>query len=56
MSLRKIVVAFVPVLHEGYRKFFENNSDVDTLYIFGKDVVEEHSLIYKRRLGPFLQN
>ena len=44
---RKIIIAFVPVLHEGYRKFLEKNSGADTLYIFGKDIVE--------REFPYLQ-
>ncbi|MBX4181755.1 deoxycytidylate deaminase [Candidatus Parcubacteria bacterium] len=41
MSSKKIVIAFVPVLHEGYRRFLENHSDAETLYLFGTDVVEE---------------
>ncbi len=43
--MRKIIIAFVPVLHEGYRKFFDKHSDADTLYIFGKDLIE-HEFTY----------
>ncbi len=39
--MKKIIIAFVPVLHEGYRKFFEKHADADTLYIFGKKLIEQ---------------
>jgi len=39
MGTKKVVVAFVPVLHEGYRRFFEKHADAEALYIFGKDLV-----------------
>ena len=41
MPTRKVIIAFVPVLHEGYRRFLENHSNADTLYIFGSDVIEK---------------
>ncbi|OHB10629.1 MAG: hypothetical protein A3G05_02010 [Candidatus Zambryskibacteria bacterium RIFCSPLOWO2_12_FULL_45_14] len=40
MVSRKIIIAFVPVLHEGYRRFFEKNA-TETLFIFGEDLVEK---------------
>ena len=39
--MKKVVIAFVPVLHEGYRKFFEKHSDAEALYIFGKHLTEK---------------
>ena len=39
--MRKMIIAFVPVLHEGYRKFFEKHSDAETLFVFGKDLIEK---------------
>lgn len=41
MASRKVIVAFIPVLHEGYRQFLENNKKVDTLYLFDKDLIEK---------------
>lgn len=38
--MKKVLVAYVPVLHEGYRKFFEAHSGA-VLYIFGKSLVEK---------------
>lgn len=34
-------MAFVPVLHEGYRQFLEKHQDTETLYIFGSDLIEK---------------
>ena len=41
MAARKVIIAFVPVLHEGYRRFFEKHKDAEILYIFGKDLIEK---------------
>lgn len=37
--MRKIVIAYVPVLHEGYRRFFAQQEAVDQIYILGSDVI-----------------
>ena len=54
--MRKIVIAYVPVLHEGYRKFFLSHKDAETLYIFGDDVIEKFDHLAKeiRALQPEL--
>lgn len=41
MASLKVIVAFVPVLHEGYKQFLERNSEAETLYLFGKDLIEQ---------------
>lgn len=52
--MNKVLVAYIPVLHEGYRKFFEKHADVRTLYIFGADVIAsfEHLVKDIRKLPP----
>ncbi|MEK7669180.1 MAG: deaminase [Patescibacteria group bacterium] len=54
--MKKVIIAYVPVLHEGYRKFFERHKDVDTLYIFGDSLVKKYDYLAKeiRQLSPSL--
>lgn len=54
--MKKVIVAFVPVLHEGYRKFFEKHKDAETLYIFGPEISEQFYYLQKeiRALEPRL--
>jgi dCMP deaminase len=49
-------VAYVPVLHEGYRKFFESHEGPKELYIFGPDITSEFPQLAKeiRQLDPDL--
>lgn len=51
--MKKIVIAYVPVLHAGYKMFFEKHKDA-TLFILGKDVILEFSHLAKeiRQLDP----
>lgn len=51
--MKKIIIAYVPILHEGYRRFFEKYSDAD-LYIFGQDLISKFDYLYKeiRALSP----
>lgn len=37
-SMSKIIVAYVPVIHDGYRQFFLRHKDVDTLFLLGNDI------------------
>jgi len=46
MSDKKAIICYVPVLHEGYRKFFEKYKDAD-LYILGQDLIEKSDYLYK---------
>jgi dCMP deaminase len=52
----KAIVCYIPVLHEGYRRLFENHQDVKELFIFGKDVIGEYEHLIKdiRKLDPEL--
>jgi dCMP deaminase len=52
----RTLVAYVPVLHEGYRRFFEKNAEAKELYIFGPEILAEFSWLAKeiRQLDPEL--
>jgi dCMP deaminase len=52
----KIIIAYVPVLHEGYRRFFANHKDADCLYIFGPEIISKFDYLRKeiRALEPEL--
>ncbi len=54
--MAKILLAYVPVLHEGYRSFFARHADAETLYLFGSDVIAEYAHLIKdiRKLDPEL--
>ncbi len=51
-----MLVAYVPVLHEGYRKFFTKYDGPKDLYIFGPDITAEFPQLAKeiRQLEPAL--
>jgi len=51
-----VIVAYIPVLHEGYRRLFEKHPDAKTLYIFGKNVIASYEHLIKdiRKLDPEL--
>lgn len=53
---KKAIIAYVPVLQEGYRRFFEKYKDADALYILGKDLIEETEYLRKeiRAIDPEL--
>jgi dCMP deaminase len=53
---KNIVIAYVPVLHEGYRRFFERHSDADRLFLIGSDVIKDFKPLAKdlRALPPEL--
>lgn len=50
----KVVLAYVPVLHEGYRRFFERHSDADRLILIGAEIIKEFKPLAKdlRALPP----
>jgi len=54
--MAKILVAYIPVLHEGYRKLFELHEDVSVIYILGRDLISEIDYLEKeiRALEPEL--
>ncbi len=54
--MHKILVAYIPVLHEGYKKFLDSHKDADRLYLWGRDLIEESDYLSKeiRALSPEL--
>ncbi len=45
--MKKTIIAYIPVVHEGYRTFLQKHSDADTLYILGKDIITEFKSLTK---------
>ncbi len=54
--MAKILIAYIPVLHEGYRKLLNANRDVEKVYVWGKDLIAESDYLSKeiRALDPAL--
>lgn len=54
--MQKVIIAYVPVLHEGYRRFFEKHKDADVLFIFGDSLIKKYDYLAKeiRQLAPEL--
>lgn len=52
----KTLVAYVPVLHDGYRRFFERPEKPKELFIFGPEVITDFDWLAKeiRQLDPAL--
>jgi dCMP deaminase len=48
------IIAYVPVLHEGYRCFFEKHADARTLFLLGPEIIKEFKPLVKdiRALAP----
>jgi len=44
---KKIIVAYIPVLHEGYLRFFEKHPDAETLFLIGPDFIRDHKQLTK---------
>ncbi len=51
---QRAVVAYVPVLHEGYRRFFERHKDADRLILLGAEIIKDYKPFSKdlRALPP----
>ena len=54
--MNKIILAYVPVLHQGYRLFFEKHAqEVDILHLFGPELIQEFDHLARkdvRALSP----
>ena len=52
--MKKAIVAYIPVLHDGYKKFLEKHSDADELFIFGQKLIDTFDYLHKeiRALSP----
>lgn len=50
----KILIAYIPVLHEGYLELFKKHPDAKHLFLFGMDVVGEFAHLDRdiRRIDP----
>jgi dCMP deaminase len=50
----KSVVAYVPVLHDGYLQFFNSHAKGATLYIFGTEIIDDYKPLTKdiRHIDP----
>ncbi|OHA26990.1 MAG: hypothetical protein A3C06_04455 [Candidatus Taylorbacteria bacterium RIFCSPHIGHO2_02_FULL_46_13] len=55
-SVKKIVIAYIPVLHEGYRAFLDKHADADEVFIFGETLIKKYDYLAKeiRQLSPEL--
>lgn len=53
-KMKKVLVAFIPVLHEGYKKLLDSHKDLSKLYLWGKDLIDESDYLAKeiRALTP----
>jgi dCMP deaminase len=54
--MSKIVIVYIPVLHEGYRKLLNLHKDADTVFVWGKELISESNYLQKeiRALEPEL--
>ena len=42
MEKETIIIAHIPVLHQGYKKLFESHPEAKELYILGPELVGEY--------------
>jgi len=54
--MQPVIVSYVPILHEGYRVFFDKHPKATELFLFGEDLIGEFDHLRKdiRRLDPEL--
>jgi dCMP deaminase len=54
--MKKILILYIPVLHEGYRRILELHKNADAIYIFGKEIITDFDYLSKeiRALDPLL--
>jgi dCMP deaminase len=52
----QIIVAYVPVLHEGYARFFDKHPDARELFLIGNEIIKDYKPLTKdlRALEPEL--
>ena len=52
----KIIVAYVPVLHEGYIRFFSSHTDAQRLFLLGPEIIKDFKPLVKdiRAISPEL--
>lgn len=47
MPKNAVITGYIPVLHSGYLKFFDAYPDVDTIYVFGPDILARQDYLGK---------
>ena len=47
MEKETIIIAHIPVLHQGYKKLFESHPEAKELYILGPELVGEYPHLAK---------
>ncbi|RJQ13848.1 hypothetical protein C4553_02280 [Candidatus Parcubacteria bacterium] len=54
--MKKVIIAYIPALHAGYLKLFENHRDAQALYILGPELIQGFDWLRKdiRALDPQL--
>lgn len=54
METSSVIIAYIPVLHYGYLKFFESHREVKTLFLIGTDFLHQYRQLQKdiRALSP----
>jgi dCMP deaminase len=54
--MQPVIVAYIPVLHEGYRRLFERHPEAKELCLFGKEIIASYEHLVKdiRKLDPEL--
>ncbi|MGD9128964.1 MAG: deaminase [Candidatus Woesebacteria bacterium] len=54
--MKQIIIAYIPVLHEGYRQFFSKYPQVKKVFLLGRDFIKDFPQLYKdiRALEPNL--
>lgn len=54
--MAKVVIAYIPVLHEGYYAFLKNHADAEVIYVLDRTIVTEADWLRKelRALDPQL--
>ncbi len=52
--MKKIILAYIPVLHQGYWKFFKKYPEVKIIYLFGQELINSFRPLIKdiRALSP----
>jgi dCMP deaminase len=54
--MEKILIAYIPVLHDGYKKLLDSHKDVRVVYVWSKELIAESDYLSKeiRALDPEL--
>ncbi|MFH0803800.1 MAG: deaminase [Candidatus Tagabacteria bacterium] len=52
--MKKIIILYVPVLHQGYIDFFKKKGDVEIIFVIGENLISEFMSLHKeiRQIDP----